>query len=90
MLLALLVVVFLAPHDTILNSTTKNNIKAIIDDRKNLTIGNRINDVYVFGTPKMIVLGKKFDKQNYEIENTNDSSKEVIKKEEIIKYFKNL
>ena len=69
---------------------SKNNIKAIIDDRKNLTIGNRINDVYVFGTPKMIVLGKKFDKQNYEIENTNDSSKEVIKKEEIIKYFKNL
>ena len=72
------------------DEVSKNNIKAIIDDRKNLTIGNRINDVYVFGTPKMIVLGKKFDKQNYEIENTNDSSKEVIKKEEIIKYFKNL
>ena len=47
-----------------------NNIKAIIDDRENLNIGNRINDVYVLGTPKMIILGKKFDGTTYEIEDT--------------------
>lgn len=65
-----------------------NNINAIIDDRENLNIGNRINDVYTLGTPKMIILGNKFDKENYEIENTKDSSKETINKENIIKYFK--
>ena len=46
----------------------KNNIKTVIDDRENLSIGNRINDVYVLGTPKIIILGNKFDGENYEIE----------------------
>ena len=69
---------------------TKNNIKAIIDDRENLTIGNRINDVYVLGTPKMIVLGNKFNNINYEVENTKDSSKTIIKKSEIVEYFKTI
>ena len=50
-----------------------NNIGAILDDRDNLTIGNRINDVYVLGTPKMIILGNKFDGNNYEIEDTKDN-----------------
>ena len=50
------------------NYLLQNNINAIIDDRENLTIGNRINDVYVLGTPKMIVLGNKFDGNNLDIE----------------------
>lgn len=66
----------------------KNNINAIIDDREKLSIGNRINDVYVLGTPKIIVLGNKFDGENYEIENTKDSSKEIVKVSEIVNYFK--
>ena len=69
---------------------TENNINAIIDDRENLSIGNRINDVYVLGTPKIIVLGNKFDGKNYEIENTSDNSKEIVSIEEIVKYFKDL
>ena len=47
-----------------------NGVKAIIDDRENLNIGNRINDVYVLGTPKMIILGKKYDGNTIEIEDT--------------------
>lgn len=70
------------------NYLQENNINSLIDDRENLNIGNRINDVYTLGTPKMIILGNKFDKENYEIENTKDSSKEIINKKEIIKYFK--
>ena len=66
----------------------ENNINALIDDRENLNIGNRINDVYTLGTPRMIILGNKFDKENYEIENTKDSSKQTVNKKEIIKYFK--
>ena len=70
------------------NELTRNNIPAIIDDREGLTIGNRINDVYVLGTPKMIILGNKFDNISYEIENTKDNNKETIKIENIIEYFR--
>lgn len=65
-----------------------NNIEAIIDDRENLGLGNRINDVYVLGTPKMIVLGNKFDNENYEIENTKDNKITKVFKDDIIEYFK--
>ena len=70
------------------NELTRNNIPAIIDDREGLTIGNRINDLYVLGTPKMIILGNKFDNISYEIENTKDNNKETIKIEDIIEYFR--
>lgn len=66
----------------------ENNIKALIDDRENLSLGNRINDVYTLGTPKMIILGNKYDKENYEIENTKDNTKQIVNKKDIIKYFK--
>ncbi len=56
--------------ENLYNFLNKNNINAIIDDREGLTIGNRINDVYVLGTPKMIILGNKFDGSIYEIEDT--------------------
>lgn len=65
-----------------------NNIKAILDDRENLTIGNRINDVLVLGTPKMIILGNKFDGFNYEIEDVKTKNVDVVKINEIVKYFK--
>lgn len=52
-----------------------NNINVIIDDRDNLTIGNRINDVYVLGTPKIIILGNKFDGSIYEVEDTKTNKK---------------
>ena len=60
-----------------------NNINVIIDDRENLTIGNRINDVYVLGTPKMIVLGNKFDGLSYEIEDIKSNEKIVSNLENI-------
>ena len=70
------------------NELLSNNIYSIIDDRDNMNIGSRINDVYTLGTPKMIILGNKFDGENYEVENTKDHSKDVINKKDIIKYFK--
>ena len=63
------------------NKLTSNNISCIIDDRENLSIGNRINDVYVLGTPKMIVLGNKFNGTEYEVEDvkTKEIKKVLIK-----------
>ena len=67
----------------------KNNISCILDDREGLNIGNKINDVYALGTPKMIVLGNKFDGENYIVENTVDNSIDEVKVSEIVNYFLN-
>ena len=65
-----------------------NNISTILDDRDNLSLGNRINDVYVLGTPKMIILGNRFDKENYELEDSRTKEKKLLKIEELINYLK--
>lgn len=65
-----------------------NNVSAIIDDRSNLTIGNRINDVYVLGTPKMIVIGNKFDGINFEVEDIKTGEKVSLSREELFEFFK--
>ena len=70
------------------NNLLNNNIECIIDDRENLSLGNRINDVVLLGTPKMIVLGSKFDNKNYEIENIKTGNKSLIVKEKIVDYFR--
>lgn len=71
------------------NNLLNNNIECIIDDRENLSLGNRINDVVLLGTPKMVVLGSKFDNKNYEIENIKTGNKSLIVKEKIVDYFRN-
>lgn len=66
------------------NYLIQNNINVIIDDRDNLSIGNRINDVFVLGTPKMIVLGNKFDGTNYEIEDMKTKKIETANLDNIL------
>ena len=66
----------------------ENNIQCIIDDRKDLILGNKINDVALLGTPKLIVLGNEYDNMNYEIEDIKTGEKDIVKKENIISYFK--
>ena len=74
--------------EKIYNYLLENNISAILDDRDNLTIGNRINDVYVLGTPKMIIIGNKFDGVNYEIEDTKTNEKITTTIENILEKLK--
>lgn len=71
------------------NHLLENNIEVILDDRENLNLGNRINDVYVLGTPKMIILGNKFDGFNFEIEDTKTNEKITTTLENIINTLKN-
>lgn len=42
------------------------------------------NDVYVLGTPKMIILGNKFDGINYEIEDVNNNTITKVTLENIL------
>lgn len=69
------------------NKLQKNGIQAIIDDRENLNMGNRINDVYALGTPNMIVMGKKFEDGKYELENSKTGEKEIYTLDELTKRF---
>ena len=64
-----------------------NGIQTIIDDRENLSLGNRINDVSLLGTPKLIVLGNRFDGENIEIEDIKNQSKDIININNLVSYF---
>lgn len=72
------------------NELLENNINAIIDDRENINIGARINDVYAIGTPKIIVLANKFNGLEYEIEDSRTNEITKIECTKIIEYFNNL
>ncbi len=65
-------------------------IKAIIDDRKEYSLGNKIKDVYALGTPYFIVIGDKFNGKNLEIENTQSGSIELVNIENIVAHLKKL
>ena len=69
------------------NKLQENGIQTIIDDRENLNMGNRINDVYALGTPNMIVMGKKFEDGKYELENSKTGEKVIYTLDELTKRF---
>lgn len=70
------------------NKLNENNLKPIIDDRSSYSLGNKIKDAYVLGTPYIIILGSKFDNENIEIEETKTGEKFTVKVDEIINFFK--
>ena len=78
-----------AEAEKLYNKLLENNIPSIIDDREGMSLGSKINDTYVWGTPNMIILGSKFDKENYEIENTLTNEKEKYTIETLIERLKN-
>lgn len=69
------------------NHLIENNVDAIIDDREGLNIGNRINDIYVLGTPKLIVLGNKFNGSSYDIEDIKTGEIETANIDNILSKF---
>ena len=59
----------------------------IIDDRENISIGSKIKDVKILGTPYMIVLGDKSNNEEFEIENIKTGEKTTVKFEDLSKFF---
>lgn len=53
----------------------QKGLNPIIDDREYNTLGEKIKDTYVLGTPYLAILGKKFDGENVEIEETKTGKK---------------
>lgn len=62
-------------------------VKVILDDRENVSIGAKMKDCKILGTPYMAVLGDKVEKGMLELENIKTGEKEVIAIKEVIEKF---
>ena len=65
--------------ENLYDELTKKGINCIIDDREKFSFGERIKDCYALGSPYMAILGKKFDGENVEIEETKTGNKLSVK-----------
>ncbi len=66
----------------------EENINVIIDDRETITMGAKIKDCKILGTPYLTVIGDKQKGEKLEIEDTRTGEKVILTVEEIIKKFK--
>ena len=67
----------------------ENNIGAILDDRENLTIGAKIKDTKVLGTPYLVVLGDKQEGDMVELEDMKTGETTTCSIDEIINLINN-
>ena len=65
----------------------ENGIEVILDDRNINSIGAKIKDCKVLGTPYMVVLGDKVETGKVELENVKTGEKEVVEIEQLIEKF---
>ena len=66
----------------------EKNIGAIIDDRENITIGAKMKDCKVLGTPYLVVIGDKQEGENIELENMKTGEKEILTIEQLLEKLK--
>ena len=66
----------------------EKNIGAIIDDRENITIGAKMKDCKVLGTPYLVVIGDKQEGKNIELENMKTGEKEILTIEQLLEKLK--
>lgn len=59
--------------------------KAILDDRENVSMGAKIKDCKILGTPYMAILGDKVENGKVELENTKTGEKQIVTLEEAVK-----
>ena len=69
------------------NKLSEKGIGAILDDRNIGSIGVKIKDCKVLGTPYMAVLGDKVEAGKVELENVRTSEKKIISIEELVSRF---
>lgn len=74
--------------EEIYSKLKEQGINVIIDDRQNVTMGAKMKDCKVLGTPFMAVLGDKVEPGYVEFENIKTGEKEVIRTEELVNKFK--
>ncbi len=65
--------------EKIYSKLMQNGVECILDDRENISIGAKIKDSKVLGTPYLIVLGDKTEEDFIEIENSKTGEKKKIR-----------
>lgn len=65
----------------------EKGIKCIIDDRENITMGAKIKDCRILGTPYLVVIGDKQEGEDIEFEDMKTGEKKVINIEELKQIF---
>lgn len=63
----------------------EHNVKTILDDRNEISVGAKIKDAAVLGTPYIAVLGDKTKQGTIEIESTATGKKTIITQSELAK-----
>ncbi len=66
----------------------QEGIGVILDDRENLSIGSKMRDCKILGTPYMLILGDKTTENQFEIEQIKTGEKTITTIEKIIEKFK--
>ena len=74
--------------EKIYKTLQQEGIGAIIDDRENVTMGAKIKDCKVLGTPYLVVIGDKQEGEMLELENIKSGEKINLTISELVKKFK--
>lgn len=75
--------------DELYNKLENSGISCIIDDREDNSLGAKIKDAYILGTPYIAILGNKFEDNMIEIEETKTGDKYNVNIGEIADFLKN-
>ena len=67
------------------DSLKQKAMGAIIDDRENITMGAKIKDAKILGTPYMLVIGDKIENDKLELEDNKTGEKFVGTREEVFR-----
>lgn len=66
----------------------KENINAILDDREFVTMGAKMKDCKILGTPYLVVIGDKQEGDMFELENIATGERQMVNQDELIKILK--
>ena len=66
----------------------KENINAILDDREFVTMGAKMKDCKILGTPYLVVIGDKQEGDKFELENIATSERKLVTQNELIEILK--
>lgn len=74
----------------IYNELQDNNLSILFDDREDMSIGAKIKDSHIVGTPYTVVVGNSLNEGVLELENNKTGEKTRINLDEFVTYCKNL
>ena len=66
----------------------KENINVILDDREFVTMGAKMKDCKILGTPYLVVIGDKQEGDSFELENIATGERQMVNQDELIKILK--